>query len=321
MYNYMVNVAVDKKCSSSDGKTKIDCGGNLLHTDSHETLLALRYGATLCPPCDIHKLVTEPSNIQGILEKCPCRIPMTLALREAPYHILLDHLTPSAVNKLIVLLEEFGIGPEFMLLPWNPLEKPGGHNAMKTWWTPQCLAPSLVVIEKENCSNPAPAFSIFDVSTNRFGSCPFENVAEYVGEQIGGDLVPLEFDDGGLHNILPFVDASGDCSGALCGPSLVSIYGAYMRITSDSILFGNPCNSSYLPEGTFAFDVRTLMGAWLYLWEPLATPVNPVLQYIVDQFHLGGIYAARPRLNIDNYLFNFAAPAPLRFYRSKYWHA
>jgi len=70
MYNHMVNVAVNNKCSSSDGKTKIDCSGYLLHTNNQETLNLLRYGSALCAPCDISGLVTEPGDISGVLDKC-----------------------------------------------------------------------------------------------------------------------------------------------------------------------------------------------------------------------------------------------------------
>ena len=153
MYNHMVNVAVNNKCSSSDGKTKIDCSGYLLHTNNQETLNLLRYGSALCAPCDISGLVTEPGDISGVLDKCVCRIPMSDEMRRVLYYTVLESPVLNASNAFLplmtaedfmLILHKFGIGPDFFYLPWNPFEKPGGHNAERIYWTPPCDDEGLV---------------------------------------------------------------------------------------------------------------------------------------------------------------------------------
>ena len=121
-----------------------------------------------------------------------------------------------------------------------------------------------------------------------------------------------------------FADAS-DCSGSICGTSLVGIYGGHMTITNTDLSFINYCGSTYLPQGTFAFSMRTLISTWLDLWEPISAMAGPTsmvdLAGLIWLLHEMGIYAARPPTTIDNYLNDFAQNTPLRFYRSKYWHA
>ena len=75
MYNYMATLASNKVCSSADGKTKIDCSGFLMKTDSFQSLLSLTYGEALCAPCDVSGLVVSPGDASGIFSKCLCRIP------------------------------------------------------------------------------------------------------------------------------------------------------------------------------------------------------------------------------------------------------
>ena len=263
MYNHMVNVAVNNKCSSSDGKTKIDCSGYLLHTNNQETLNLLRYGSALCAPCDISGLVTEPGDISGVLDKCACRIPMSEEVYRVLYNMLWEgHVgialpeVLSSLSQLEAVMNMFGMGPDFFYLPWNPFEKPGGHNAERIYWTPPCdgagLGPS-----GNDCKNTPITFYLQDPSSGRFGGCPFGITNAGVGDASGNA------------NVLPFLDASGDCSGATCGPTLVNIYGAYMNIFDIDANFGNTCGSTYLPAGTFAFRLKTLLSAWLYLWEPI----------------------------------------------------
>ena len=98
LYNHMVDVATNNKCSSSDGNTRIDCSGYILHTNNNEMLQSLRYGSALCAPCDISGLVTETGDISGIVDKCICRIPMTSEMRMALYYIFEDHLGASATS-------------------------------------------------------------------------------------------------------------------------------------------------------------------------------------------------------------------------------
>ena len=354
MYNHMVNVAVNNKCSSSDGKNKIDCSGYLLHTNNQETLNLLRYGSALCAPCDISGLVTEPGDISGVLDKCACRIPMSQEVYRVLYNMLLEGIEalPAAAeffppSKLEAVMNMFGMGPDFFYLPWNPFEKPGGHNAERIYWTPPCdgagLGPS-----GNDCKNTPITFYLQDSSSGRFGGCPFGITNAGVGDASGNA------------NVLPFIDASGDCSGATCGPTLVNIYGAYMNIFDIDANFGNTCGSTYLPTGTFAFKLKDVLSAWLYLWEPIlverlnatqaflevvtmpiecdaglglavwayycsispssCSSVAPtyVLYLMVCWFHGLGIYAARPPTTIDNYLSNFAQNTPLRIYRSKH---
>ena len=310
LYNHIVNVVTNDKCSSSDGKTRIDCSGYLLHTNNHEMLRSLRYGAALCAPCDISGLVTEPGDISGILDKCICRIPMTIEMRMALYYIIKDHLGDTSAISFLKHLENYGIGPDFFYLPWNPFEKPGAHNADKTWWTPPCIAIGMSSIGGL-CKNALPIFYLQDASSGRFGSCPFPDIS---------GTIPKE--DYSSQNILPFLNPSGDCSGATCGPALMNIYGAYIHIFNPDVNFGNKCGSTYLPEGTFAFNLKTLISTWLYLWEPISIGSSDVyLKSVVAAFNAQDIYAARPPTTIDNYLDNFAQKAPLRIYRSKYWHA
>ena len=165
-------------------------------------------------------------------------------------------------------------------------------------------------------------------------------------------------DASGNANVLPFLDASGDCSGATCGPTLVNIYGAYMNIFDIDANFGNTCGSTYLPAGTFAFRLKDCafhlalsMGIYIggeagELLRGRKTcsvaaidnargdtvldgdrgrrmvvaglPVTFLLYLMVCWFHGLGIYPARPPTTIDNYLSNFAQNTPLRIYRSKY---
>lgn len=292
MYNHMVNIAASHKCSSSDGKIKIDCAGYLLHTNNQETLRSLKYGSALCAPCDISGLITEPltepCDISGILGKCKCRIPMTEQMTLTLEHVFTAMGIASTQftwqHFIYPLLNKYGIGPDYIYLPWNPFEKPGAHNAHRIWWS---------------ATSTETVFQLQDASSGKFGSCPFD---------ISGVGVKK--------NILPALDASGDCSGAICGPTLASIYGAYMNISNTGEEFGDRCGSTYLPQGTFAFDLFTFLSTWLYLWEPLA----PELEWLVEGLHGGGIYAARPPTTQDNYLISFAQNTPLRFYRSKYWH-
>ena len=315
MYNHMVDIAANNKCSSSDGKTKIDCRGYLLHTNNHETLRSLRYGFALCAPCDISGLVTEPGDISGVLDKCTCRIPASVEMRIALRHILGDHLKPATVTALQDYLMQYGLGPDFFYLPWNPFEMPGGRNASKTWWVPSCGADGLDA-SGTDCKNAPTMFYLTDASGGRFGSCPFPNL-----QTLSQDM-QWPTDISGAQNILPFLDASGDCSGAACGGSLLSIYGAYMDIAETDSRFGDRCGSTFLPSGTFAFNLHTLISTWLYLWEPIAAPLpaSHPLAIIVNAFKKAGIYGARPATTLDNYLSNFSTTAPLRFYRSKYWH-
>jgi len=329
LYNHMVNVAVNNKCSSSDGKTKIDCSGYLLHTNNQETLTLLRYGSALCAPCDISGLVTEPGDISGVLDKCPCLIPMTDQMRTALYHIVKDHLVDCSDGQgqavaVMKTFYKFGLGPDFIRLPWNPFERPGAHNANKTFWTPFCnqwdnnrerCRPSGCSGDHDcygDCELRAdrrPIFTVDGAGVRGFSSCPFN--------------MPLWKTSGGAsQDVLPymFADAS-DCSGSICGTSLVGIYGGHMTITNTDLSFINYCGSTYLPQGTFAFSMRTLLSTWLYLWEPIsAMNSGGDLQGLIEYLHAIGIYAARPPTTIDNYLSNFAQNTPLRIYRSKYWH-
>ena len=321
-YNNMVNVAVNKKCSSFDGKTKIDCDGHLLNTDSYETLLSFRYGRELCAPCDISGLVTEPGDIAGVLNKCPCRITMTDRMRSTLYHMLTDvgRLAGLTPDDTIRALEEVGIGPDYMYLPWNPLQKPGSSNANDTWWAP------------EDPSITESIFSIMDVSENAFGWCPFKNIVPRMMND--NNVLYTDPSDNWIVNTLPYMDASGDCSGSFCGPSLISIYGGHMKIRGTVIRgCSRAKNTSYLPPGTFSFNVRDLLGSWLYLWESFSAS-NPnfflgwmwgtplPLSAVIDAFHRGGIYGVRPPTTRTTYLRNFARRGgPLRFYRSKHWHA
>jgi len=332
MYNHMV---------------KIDCSGYLLHTNNQETLNLLRYGSALCAPCDISGLVTEPGDISGVLDKCACRIPMSQEVYRVLYNMLWEgHVgialpeVLSSLSQLEAVMNMFGMGPDFFYLPWNPFEKPGGHNAERIYWTPPCdkagLGPS-----GNDCKNTPITFYLQDPSSGRFGGCPFGITNAGVGDASGNA------------NVLPFLAASGDCSGATCGPTLVNIYGAYMNIFDIDANFGNQCGSTYLPAGTFAFRLKTLLSAWLYLWEPILVerlasnagsmtagaidnhgviqcstaiagvvvlqgPVTFLLYLMVCWFHGLGIYPARPPTTIDNYLSNFAQNTPLRIYRSKY---
>ena len=339
MYNHMVNVAVNNKCSSSDGKTKIDCSGYLLHTNNQETLNLLRYGSALCAPCDISGLVTEPGDISGVLDKCPCLIPMTNQMRTALYHIVKDHLMQcgTGAGGTMDVFYKFGLGPDFIRLPWNPFERPGAHNANKTFWTPYCnqwdsngqrCKPGCPTRKhgkpppsetdpyyNQKCELRAdrrPLFTIPAAPLGGFSSCPF-NMDHWVGS------------GGASQDVLPymFADAS-DCSGSICGTSLVGIYGGHMTITNTDLSFINYCGSTYLPQGTFAFSMRTLISTWLYLWEPISAMAGPTsmggLELLISLLHERGIYAARPPTTIDNYLNDFAQNTPLRFYRSKYWH-
>ena len=77
---------------------------------------------------------------------------------------------------------------------------------------------------------------------------------------------------------------------------------------------------TYLPAGVFAFKLKILLSAWLYLWQPLAqeAPPGSELATFVEIVNAMGIYAARPPTTIDNYLSNFAQNTPLRIYRSKH---
>ena len=317
MYNHMVNVAVNNKCSSSDGKTKIDCSGYLLHTNNQETLNLLRYGSALCAPCDISGLVTEPGDISGVLDKCVCRIPMSDEMRRVLYYTVRESpkldLDTEGAAIFVQGLQKYGIGPDFFYLPWNPFEKPGGNNAERIYWTPPCddggMAAGLIPV----CHDPPTTFDLQDASSGRFGSCPFDGTG-----LVGGATAGI-----GSVNLLPFIDASGDCSGATCGPTLVNIYGAYMNIfdSIESLACGE---KTYLPAGTFAFKLKTLLSAWLYVWQPLAqeAPPGSELAVYVEIVNAMGIYAARPPTTIDNYLSNFAQNTPLRIYRSKaYSHA
>ena len=328
-YNNMVNVAVNKKCSSFDGKTKIDCDCHLLNTDSYETLLSFRYGRELCPPCDISGLVTEPGDIAGVLNKCPCRITMTDRMRSTLYHMISNIGTsvgpPAPLLVTIAILAQLGMGPDYMYLPWNPLQKPGSNNANDTWWAP------------EDPSVTEYIFSIMDVSENAFGWCPFKNIIPRMMND--NNVSYINPSDNWIENTLPYMDASGDCSGSFCGPSLVSIYGGHMKIRGTVIRgCSRANNTSYLPPGTFSFNVRDLLGSWLYLWESFSAsnpnfqvsvslPVAPwlwsaPLSEIINDFHRGGIYGARPPTTRPTYLRNFARRGgPLRFYRSKHWHA
>jgi len=321
-YNNMVNIAINNKCSSYDGKTKIDSNGNLRQTDSYETLRSFRYGRALCPPCDISGLVTEPGDISGVLNKCPCRIAMTDRMRSTLYHMLddLPQLSWDTSN-IMKAFEALGIGPDYMYLPWNPLQHPDSRNANDTWWAP------------EDKSSTELIFSIMDVSDNAFGSCPFGNIVKRARLDNSGVGIPETLlAEKWMTNTLPFMDASGDCSGSFCGPSLVSIYGGHMKVRGTVIRgCARAHNTSYLPPGTFAFSVRDLLSSWLYLWEsvsasnpgfPLPSPLLPItLSNIIDAFHAGGIYGARPPTTQDSYLRNFARRGPLRFYRSKDWYA
>jgi hypothetical protein len=263
---------------------------------------------------------------------------MTNQMRTALYHIIKDHVVVTdplglecdISDFLINSFYKFGLGPDFIRLPWNPFERPGAHNANKTFWTPYCnqwdekgqrckqVCPAEkwggapVPCHNQKCElHPPEQRPIFTIpgSTKGFSSCPF-NMNNWLG---GG---------GASQDVLPymFADAS-DCSGSICGTSLVGIYGGHMAITNTDLSFINYCGSTYLPQGTFAFSMRTLLSTWLYLWEPISSPSKPKLAELIRVLHERGIYAARPPTTIDNYLNDFAQNTPLRFYRSKYWHA
>lgn len=298
MYNDMVNVAVNKKRASYDGKTKINSNGYLRNTNSHETLRSLRYGSALCAPRDISGTVTEPYNI---VDKCPCRIPLTFHMRNALYHWFLPprraNFNPNGndgPNAMLKALEtHFGFGPDFICLPWNPFEQPHAYNAGNIWSTPICAATDA---SGNLCTQQPPPFSIVDAS-GTFGSCPFD---------LSGET-----------QALPFRDATGDCSGATCGPTFVSIYGAHMMFD----LSGNNCNSTYLPDNAVSFDQR-LLSTWRYFWEPIIKalphdhPALSVGSFFLTKLDEKGHFGARPSTTIDNYLSTFTQKTPLRFFRS-----
>ena len=298
----MVNVAVNKKRASYDGKTKINSNGYLRNTNSHETLRSLRYGSALCVPRDISGTVTEPCNM---VDKCPCRIPLTFHMRNALYHWFLPPRdasynpdasgSPYGAAVLLGYLEtHFGFGPDFICLPWNPFEQPHAYNAGHIWSTPTCTTTDA---SGNLCAQQPPPFSIVDAS-GTFGSCPFD---------LSGET-----------QALPFRNATGDCSGATCGPTFVSIYGAHMMFD----LSGNNCNSTYLPDNAVSFDVKIILSVWRYFWEPiinsgtLSGDAQGKGNALLAKLNEDRIPAARPPTTIDNYLSTFTQKTPLRFFRS-----
>ena len=299
MYNHMVDVAVNKKCASYDGKTKIKSNGYLRNTNSHETLRSLRYGSALCAPRDISGTVTEPCNM---VDKCPCRIPLTFHQRSAFFHWLLptrdSNYDPNAVMNVYSTLQAletyFGFGPDFICLPWNPQEKPDAYNAGNIWSTPTCTTTDA---SGNLCTQQPPPFSIVDAS-GTFGSCPFD---------LSGET-----------QALPFRDAVGDCSGSTCGTTFVSIYGAHMMFD----LSGNNCNSTYLPDNAISFDIKNILSVWRYFWEPiiksgtLSGDAQGKGKALLAKLNEDRIAAVRPSTTIDNYLSTFTQKTPLRFFRS-----
>jgi len=149
MYNHMVNVAVNKKCQTQDGKTKIDCSGFLINADSYETFLSLRRGSALCAPCDISGLLTNPEGI-----KCVCRVPMPISVEDS----ILSIITAAGGTVTRDDLHKFGIGPDWLYLPWQVLQQPESWNSSATF----CDASGITSI------------TINDVSKNKFSHCPFD---------------------------------------------------------------------------------------------------------------------------------------------------
>ena len=141
-----------------------------------------------------------------------------------------------------------------MYLPWNPsFEKPGGHNAEGIYWTPPCDN-RVVDISGDDVKDTSIPF-IFKIPVVEDLACPFGITnASTIAEAACG-------------NLLPFLDASGDCSGATCGPTLVNIYGAYMNIFDLSMGSGNPLVLPTCPREHFAFRLKDVLSTWLYLWE------------------------------------------------------
>jgi len=129
MYNYMATLASNKVCSSADGKTKIDCSGFLMKTDSFQSLLSLTYGQALCAPCDVSGLVVSPGDPKGIFRKCLCEMPVSKAFMDTVLVILGASFHTSAPSIDITDLYKVGIGPEFIILPWSVLRSPDGWNS------------------------------------------------------------------------------------------------------------------------------------------------------------------------------------------------
>ena len=125
MYNYMATLASNKVCSSADGKTKIDCSGFLMKTDSFQSLLSLTYGEALCAPCDVSGLVVSPGDPKGIFSKCLCKIPVSKAFMDTVLVIINEGEASWTIEKL----HEYGIGPEYITLPWSVLRSPDGWNS------------------------------------------------------------------------------------------------------------------------------------------------------------------------------------------------
>ena len=150
MYNHMVNVAVNKKCQTQDGKTKIDCSGYLINADSYETFLSLRRGSALCAPCDISGLLTNPEGI-----KCVCRVPMPTSVEDSILSILAAAGVPDVSN---ALLHEYGLGPDWLYLPWQVLQQPESWNSSATFFD----------------ATDVTSITINDISKNKFSHCPFD---------------------------------------------------------------------------------------------------------------------------------------------------
>ena len=312
MYENIVDTNLNGDCVTWDGKTGADCSGYLLHTDSAETHLALKYGAALCNPCDISGLVTDPGDPSGIFDKCLCRVPFPRPMFNVLINLILDaSVSPApALDTIIEDMVRVGLGPDYLLLPWHILQSPDSWNANN-------IAYSIEIEGKTHETTPTVSICIPDCADNSGCICCPVNSGNVLcctecnfAKQT--DLSGFQYFDSP-----PALPCIADSSG---GSQLPGIYGAYLCVDNNANIFNEPCDAKYYPEGTFAFTLQEAIGAWLYLWEPIVhrNHDSGTGYILVTAFKQAGFVAIRPRTTVSNYLsrfkkkFRFFRPEPYR---------
>ena len=307
MYENIVDTNLNGDCVTWDGKTGMDCSGYLLHTDSAETHLALKYGAALCNPCDISGLVTDPGDPSGIFDKCLCRVPFPPPMFNVIINLIADAFSSAAKIPPLDTIKEnmarVGLGPDYLLLPWHILQSPDSWNANNIQFSVAIGGFALETAPTVNicipaCSDNSGCICCTDNCNNVLccSECNFTNQTDLSGFQY--------FDTPALPCV---VDSSG-------ASQLPGIYGAYLCAANNANIFNEPCDAQYYPEGTFAFTLQEAIGAWLYLWEPIVNN-NPTGtgHFFVAAFKQAGFEAIRPRTTVSNYLSRFKKK--IRFFR------
>ena len=255
MYENIVDTNLNGDCVTWDGKTGVDCSGYLLHTDSAETHLALKYGAALCNPCDISGLATDPGDPNGIFDKCLCRVPLPAAVFRLILNLFVDG-EGNLPNDIVEDMALVGLGPQYLLLPWHILQSPDSWNANNITYNTQVggRTPSFATdLSVDQHAQTTLCYS--GGGCDQSGCCNIGAQTDMSGFQF--------FNKEPSSALLPCIS---DNSGA---SQLPSLYGAYLCNLSNPNIFGDACAVAYYPEGTAAFTLQEAIGAWLYLWEPI----------------------------------------------------